>query len=124
MKTAHRLPLAPILCLTALGALADETGDEPQIEEVVVTAHPLSADGLAQPVESLRGEELNRKIADTVGATVAREPGIHTSSFGPPWAGRSFTDWTALGCASWRTMWTPWTFPSPAPTTRCRWNPS
>ena len=83
MKTAYRLPLAVVLCLAALEGFADQAPDEHQIEEIVVTAHPLSADGLAQPVESLRGEELNRKIADTIGATVAREPGIHSTSFGP-----------------------------------------
>ena len=83
MNTAYRLPLTAVLCLAALDGFADQPAGEQQIEEVIVIAHPLSADGLAQPVEVLRDEELNRKMADTIGATVAREPGIHSTSFGP-----------------------------------------
>ena len=58
-------------------------GEANSIEEVVVTAHPLSGDGLAQPADSLSGEELNWKIAESIGATLAQEPGIHSASFGP-----------------------------------------
>ena len=83
MKHVHLLTLTFGLCLAAFEVFADQEHHGYEIEEVVVTAHPLSADGLAQPVDELRGEELDRKIADSIGATVAREPGIHSSSFGP-----------------------------------------
>ncbi len=83
MKTAYGLPLVCGLCLAASHGLTDQPAHGYEIEELVVTAHPLSADGVAQPVEALRGEELDRKIADTIGATVSREPGIHATSFGP-----------------------------------------
>ena len=83
MKNVYRLPLMFSLCFAALEGHADQETHGYEIEEVVVTAHPLAADGVAQPVDSLRGEELDRKIADTIGATVGREPGIHTTSFGP-----------------------------------------
>ncbi len=78
------------LCLTGLaaagGATEADTTDstlEHNIEEVVVTSHPLSADGLAQPVDTLAGEELNWRMADSIGATLAQTPGIHSASFGP-----------------------------------------
>ncbi|MCZ0942466.1 MAG: TonB-dependent receptor [Gammaproteobacteria bacterium] len=83
MKHAYRLPLMFSLCFAALEGYADQDRHGYEIEEVIVTAHPLSSGGLAQPVEALRGEELDREIADTIGATVARKPGIHTTSFGP-----------------------------------------
>ena len=44
--------------------------------------HPLSAEGLATPADVLADPELKRKLADSIGATVANEPGIHSSSFG------------------------------------------
>ena len=58
-------------------------GEANTIEEVVVTAHPLSGDGLAQPAATLSSEDLNWKMADSIGATLAQEPGIHNASFGP-----------------------------------------
>ena len=83
MTQAYRLTLMLSLCFAALQGVAEEDAQVSEIEEIIVTAHPLSADGLAQPADELRGEELNRKMADSIGATVAREPGIHTTSFGP-----------------------------------------
>lgn len=78
------------LCLlgwaaTAAGEADTDTskGTENAIEEVVVTAHPLSADGLAQPTDTLAGEELAWSMADSIGATLANKPGIHSASFGP-----------------------------------------
>ena len=44
--------------------------------------HPLSAEGLATPADVLANRELKRKLAASIGATVANEPGIHSSSFG------------------------------------------
>ncbi|MFW6093025.1 MAG: TonB-dependent receptor [Pseudomonadota bacterium] len=53
------------------------------IEEVVVRAHPLSAEGLAQPVDRLAGEALARAASPSIGETVARRPGVAATSFGP-----------------------------------------
>ena len=80
MKTALPRSLALGLCLAGFAGFANE---KHEMEEIIVTAHPLSGDGIAQPTDKLRGKELNRKVADSIGATVAREPGIHATSFGP-----------------------------------------
>lgn len=52
------------------------------IEEIVVTAHPLSVEGLSQAADVLEGEELDRKRAGNIGATLAQQPGIHSAQFG------------------------------------------
>lgn len=51
-------------------------------EEIIVQAHPLSAEGLASPYDVLQGAELERKRGPTLGETLAAQPGIHNSSFG------------------------------------------
>ena len=57
--------------------------EEPEaIEEIIVLGHPLSGEGLAQASDVLSGEELDRKAAESIGATVGNEAGIHNSSFG------------------------------------------
>jgi iron complex outermembrane receptor protein len=67
-------------------AAADLTGSSRQkdstIEEVVVRAHPLSAEGLAQSTISLSGDALARNLAPNLGETLGNQPGIHSSSFG------------------------------------------
>ncbi len=60
---------------------AEEEQDD-TIEEIVIIGHPLSAEGLATPTDILANREMERKMADSIGATVAGEPGIHNSSFG------------------------------------------
>ena len=52
------------------------------VEEVIVRAHPLSAEGLAQPVSILKEDELQRALASSLGETLGKLPGVHTSSFG------------------------------------------
>ena len=54
-----------------------------QMHEVVVTASPLgrSAFDLAQPVSSLSGDQLQHKIAPTLGETLNGEPGVASSGF-------------------------------------------
>ena len=71
------LPL--LACPAAAEAAAQNDAD---IEEVVVIAHPLSGGGLSEAAVVLEGEELERELADNIGATVARQPGIHVASFG------------------------------------------
>ena len=54
------------------------------LEEVVVTANPLgrgSAD-LSQSATVLQGEALRRQLANTLGETLARVPGLSNASFG------------------------------------------
>ncbi|MDE0421273.1 MAG: TonB-dependent receptor [Gammaproteobacteria bacterium] len=72
---------APWLAVAALAAEAPE--QEPgDIEEVIVLAHPLAREGLAQASDVLDADELERKAVDNIGATVGNEPGIHNSSYG------------------------------------------
>ena len=54
------------------------------LTEVRVTATPLASDGLdpAQPASVLRGAELNRRQAATLGETLLLEPGVQSSGFG------------------------------------------
>ena len=56
--------------------------DVVELEEVVVVAHPLSAGGLAQASTVLSGEKLDEIKGASIGATLEREPGIQSSSFG------------------------------------------
>ncbi len=81
-----RLLLLPTAAASlASAALAEEAPAEQEpeaIEEVVVLAHPLGNEGLAQASDVLDADELERKAVDNIGATVGNEPGIHNSSFG------------------------------------------
>ena len=52
------------------------------LEEIKVLAHPLSERSQAQSVSVLKGEELERKVAGSLGDTLSGEPGIQSSSFG------------------------------------------
>ena len=79
------LPLLATAPLLATVAFAGETPaeDEPQvIEEILVLAHPLAREGLAQASDVLDADELERKAVDNIGATVGNEPGVHNSSYG------------------------------------------
>ncbi len=79
-------PLLAATLLLAAGALHADDDDHHDhsgaLEEIVVHGHPLSAEGLATPVDSVEGEELERKMADSIGAIVEGQPGIHNSSYG------------------------------------------
>ena len=83
MNRMQRLFLAAAagLGMAAAGAEAP-TEQPPEIEEVIVTAHPLGEEGLAQASDVLTADELERKMVDTIGATVGNEPGIHNSAYG------------------------------------------
>jgi len=72
------------LCLLAAAAAEapSVSAARDEIEEIVVLAHPLSAEGLAQASLSLEGEALTRNMSATVAETLARQPGIHNSAFG------------------------------------------
>lgn len=60
---------------------AQESTDD-ILEEIVVRAHPLSADKLAQPIATLSDEELQRALAPSIAETLKGLPGVHSSSFG------------------------------------------
>jgi iron complex outermembrane receptor protein len=55
------------------------------LEEVVVTAAPIAigAQSMAQPASGLAGDALARARAPTIGDTVAHEPGVTATFFGP-----------------------------------------
>jgi iron complex outermembrane receptor protein len=86
-------PVRP-LCLTSLllaapFASADEAlgpeNDSRALDEVIITALPLRGTVLetAQPVWVLSGDELIRQRALSLGETLARQPGVSESAFGP-----------------------------------------
>ena len=84
MNRIQQLFAAVAVCL-GLAAFPVEATDEEQsseIEEVIVRAHPLADEGLAQANDVLEADELERKAVDNIGATVGNEPGIHNSSYG------------------------------------------
>jgi iron complex outermembrane receptor protein len=56
--------------------------EETTLEEVIVSGHPLSAEGLAQPFAVLDGDALRRAQAASLGETLVGLPSVHTSSFG------------------------------------------
>ena len=62
--------------------MSADNKSENTIEEVVVRAHPLSAEGLAQGTVSLTGDDLARSLAPNLGDTLSMQPGIHSASFG------------------------------------------
>ena len=66
----------------AYAASDDDVSEDAIYEELVVTAHPLSSEGLAQPTSVLEGEELNRALAGTLGETLINQPGVHSAPFG------------------------------------------
>ena len=83
----YRAPLPTVLLVLAVGAASPALGEpstasDELVEEIVVVGHPLSGEGLALPATVLSADELERKAAESIGATVGNEPGIHNSSFG------------------------------------------
>ena len=87
MKLNRYLVPAVAACMSPAaagnGAPSGHGGHEGHdIEEVVVIGHPLSGEGFSQAVEVLVGDELERKAAYSIGATVGSQPGVHNSSFG------------------------------------------
>ncbi len=77
----HCLSASLLVTAAASSPIAADEARE-VFEEVIVIAHPLSGEGLAQAAEIVEGEELLRDSAASIGATLANQPGIHSSSFG------------------------------------------
>lgn len=92
---SRQQPLAAAIALTlalpaplALGQGAmppPQRQHERALEEIVVTARPLTEPGeeLIQPFAVLAGGTLEDQRAATIGETVARVPGVQSSYFGP-----------------------------------------
>lgn len=81
-KASRVLVLSLFTVCSAPNLFAEETPTTPEFEEVVVRAHPLSAEGLAQSTISLSGDALARSLAPNLGEVLGKQPGIHSSSFG------------------------------------------
>ena len=75
------LSLSPCVATYAQES-TEAPGGDGSIDEVVVRAHPLSAETLAQPVATLRGRELERALAPSIAETLRSIPGVHSASFG------------------------------------------
>lgn len=85
MDRMQLLLVAMAPCLGAAAFAGEEAPDEEAssgLEEIIVVAHPLSKEGLAQASDVLGGAELDRKAAGNIGATVGNQPGVHNASFG------------------------------------------
>lgn len=70
------------LCCVSWCATTNAQQQSQIIEDVLVVAHPLSGESLSQASDVLAGDELERKLAANIGATLARQAGIHSASFG------------------------------------------
>ena len=75
--------------LVAFSAQADEeehahsVHESDVLEEIVVRAHPLSNEGVAQSYNVLSGDELARAVEASIGETLESIAGIRNASFGP-----------------------------------------
>lgn len=82
MRVQFRVSAA-LLAAAAFPALADDAPVD--LGTITVTATPFerSADELAQPVDVLHGEALDRRRGATLGDTLDGRPGISSADFGP-----------------------------------------
>lgn len=69
-----------LLCICTLCIATNSVAQE--LEEVVVTSHLLSDNGLAQSATVLSGEKLAEELQSSLGETVGRLPGVRSASFG------------------------------------------
>jgi len=86
MHSCVRIAVAAALVAAAHTSLAQETRTETRVsEEVIVTSTALRESSLevAQPVAVMTGEKLRRETALSIGETIARQPGVSGSYFGP-----------------------------------------
>ncbi len=77
---------AAALIIGPTEVVAQDTNDgDHEIDQIVVTATPLSrtVEELAQPTTVLRGDELAKKQSTSVAETLAQEPGLSSTYFGP-----------------------------------------
>jgi len=74
--------LLSLLSVAVSGAVQAQTPANSEIEEIFVRAHPLSAEGLAQPISVLTGDVLRRVVSPSLAETLRDIPGVHSSNFG------------------------------------------
>ncbi len=69
----------------SVAAKADETDEHHVLDEIIVSATPLSrtVEKLAQPTDVVAGDELARQQSESIGETIANQPGVTASYFGP-----------------------------------------
>ncbi|MDH5176842.1 MAG: TonB-dependent receptor [Gammaproteobacteria bacterium] len=81
-KIRRSLAMASSLSLLAVPAALAQ---HPDLEEIVVTANPLraSAMDLAQSAVVLSGDDLTRQVGASLGESLAAQPGVTASYFGP-----------------------------------------
>ena len=88
----HGVAVALSVCLLPSESLAQPASTAPvspdhshdALEEIVVTANPLgrTSDDLSQSATVLQGEVLRQQLANSLGETLARTPGVANASFG------------------------------------------
>jgi iron complex outermembrane receptor protein len=86
MTTPYRSAAAlPLLAAATLTLSVPPATAQDGLEQVVITATPLRETALetAQPVRVIAGEALLRERASSLGETLAREPGVSATWFGP-----------------------------------------
>lgn len=84
LQTGYRVSLFVALC-SACFLPADAQDKEQRLEEIVVESTGLgqTLSEQLQPVTVLSGDDLDMKVNSSLGDTLALEPGITSSSFGP-----------------------------------------
>jgi iron complex outermembrane recepter protein len=90
IRMSHRLSFAALLLLSAAPVLAAEDAQSPDVQhgtidpEIIVTA-PYARDRklVATAVTVLQGDALQLQQRSTIGETLARQPGVSASFFGP-----------------------------------------
>ncbi|MGA0609181.1 TonB-dependent receptor [Caldimonas sp. KR1-144] len=84
MNFKHRFtPLALAIAALPLAAAAQDAAPAATLPDVVVTGNPLASDEIATPSSVLTGPELVLRRASTLGETLATQPGMSASYFGP-----------------------------------------
>lgn len=94
-RPLYRAMLCALTLALAGAAQADDQAEDPihgddhdhdvlELEEVIVTATPINRDvvELSQSAIVLRGEALAREVANNLGDTLSRLPGLYDASFG------------------------------------------
>ena len=73
----------PLFAAGMLPAVFSHAADDPP--EVIITATALRAtvEDIVQPVEVLSGDELQRQLSSSIGETIAKQPGVTGTYFGP-----------------------------------------
>ena len=87
LKPIHATSTALVsLIFAAGGAMAERGEDEHHdLEEIIVKAKPIerTVEELTQPVSVITGEALTKREAPSLGESLASEPGVSASYFGP-----------------------------------------